>query len=100
MIYSNNIFANLTTTGADFINGTTPPPPPAGQPPPPPSPAAELDNVITFNSSQTLAGNGTAAACGLAPYHGYGFEKGAPPDFPPLSVDDKIMKVLDYNTYF
>ena len=100
MIYSNNIFSNLTTTGADFINGTTPPPPPAGQPPPPPSPAAELDNVITFNSSQTLAGNGTAAACGLAPYHGYGFEKGAPPDFPPLSVDDKIMKVLDYNTYF
>ena len=100
MVYSNNIFSNLSTTGADFVNGTAPPPPPAGQPPPPPSPAEELDNVIRFNSSQTLAGNGTSAPCGLAPYHGYGFEKGAPPDFPPLSVDDKIMKVLDYNTYF
>ena len=44
MVYSKNIFANLTTTGADTINGTTPPPPPAGQPPPPPSPAAVLDS--------------------------------------------------------
>eukprot|EP01043_Picozoa_sp_COSAG02_P012786 COSAG02_NODE_501_length_21049_cov_34.002768_15_plen_347_part_00 len=100
MVFANNIFANLTSTGADFINGSTPPPPPAGQPPPPPSPAGVLDNVIRFNSSQTLAGNGTAANCGLAPYYGYGFENGAPPDFPPLLVDDKIMKVLDYNTYF
>ena len=100
MVFANNIFANLTTIGADTINGTTPPPPPAGQPPPPPSPAAVLDNVITFNSSQTLAGKGTAAHCGLAPYHGYGFEKGNPPDFPALSVDDKIIKLLDFNTYF
>ena len=100
MVYANNIFANLSTTGADTINGKPPPPPPAGQPPPPPSPAAVLDNVIRFNASMTLAGDGTTAPCGLAPYHGYGFEKGAPPDFPALSVDDKIMKKLDDNTYF
>ena len=67
MYYANNIFANLTTTGADSANGTAPPPPPAGQPPPPPSPAAELDNVISMNSSQTLLGNGTMAHFGLAP---------------------------------
>ena len=100
MVYANNIFANLSTTGAATANGNPPPPPPAGQPPPPPSPAAVLDNVIRFNASMTLAGDGTTAPCGLAPYHGYGFEKGAPPDFPALSVDDKIMKKLDDNTYF
>lgn len=27
-------------------------------------------------------------------------EKGNPPDFPALSVDDKIMKELDFNTYY
>ena len=93
MIFSQNIFANLSTTGSN--SSAPPPPPPAGQPPPPPSPAETLDNVINGHTTGTLATSGS-----LAPFKGYGFGSAPPPGFPPLALTDKVVEEFDRNTYF
>jgi len=93
MVFTQNIFANLTTTGSN--NSAPPPPPPAGQPPPPPSPAETIDTVTNGFTKGTLATSGH-----LAPFTGYGFENGSPPGYPPLKLTNKVMKELDRNTYF
>jgi hypothetical protein len=93
MVFTQNIFANLSTTGSN--NSAPPPPPPAGQPPPPPSPAETIDTVINGFTTGTLATSGH-----LSPFAGYGFENGPPEGFPPLKLTDKVMRELDRNTYF
>jgi hypothetical protein len=92
MIFTNNIFANLTTTSNA---GPPPPPPPAGQPPPPPAPAQTLDTTTNGYTAGTLATSGS-----LKPFAAYHFEKGNPPDFPELKLSDKVMLLFDRNTYF
>ena len=76
MIFTNNIFANLTTTNNA---GPPPPPPPAGQPAPP------LDVTINAFTEGTLATSGTSK-----PFAAYHFERGNPPDFPELKLTDKV----------
>ena len=102
MVFSGNVFANLSAVASRHAPA---PPPPAGQPPPPPSPPHVLDNVINHNTVSTLADSGK-----LAPWRGakslnkvsYGFENAAQLGygFPPLHLSDPVVKSFDNNTYF
>jgi hypothetical protein len=60
-------------------------------------PAGVLDTTINSNTIATLQ---TSAR--LAGKPAYGFEAGPPPgsNWPPLSINDSVIKEWDYNCYF
>lgn len=76
----------------DVACGTQKPNP--GQPMPLP-PVGFLDTTINSNTIATL--QTSARLSGRADY---GFETGPPPNWPPLSIHDSVIKEWDYNGYF
>ena len=72
MIYRGNVFANLTA-----------------------APGVVLDTSINSMTASTLAHSGS-----LAPWKQYAFDQGPLSGWPPLSLDDPVIKELDFNTYY
>jgi len=70
MIFRRNIFSNIT------------------------SPIPALAYSINGFTKGTLATSGN-----LKPFSNYGFQNAAPPGWPELSLDDKVIKEFDYNAY-
>ena len=72
MVFTRNIFHNITSVGA----------------------GDKLDYSISGTTTTTLAHSGS-----LQPFKNYGFEHGAPPGWPELSLNDTVIKQWDLNLY-
>ena len=60
-----------------------------------PIPAAVLDTTINANTGHTLIHSSR-----LSGSRNYQFELGPPPGWPPLGVNDSVIKEFDYNLYY
>ena len=63
--------------------------------PMPPTPAGTLDTTVNANTGHTLL-----SSARLSGRPDYQFELGPPPGWPPLSVNDSVVKEWDRNLYF
>lgn len=74
MVLRQNVFAGINTTSA---------------------PGGSLQYGVNGFTSATLADSGN-----LKPFTNYGFEKGSPPGWPALHLNDSVVREFDRNSYF